>query len=60
MAKAQKGGKHKQRRHNPVRVPDTHLGSGVKVAEATSDKKGQVIPVLEKVRWTYYRREHGF
>lgn len=49
MGKAQKVGKRKLRRHNPVRVPDTHLGSGIKVAEQTSDKKGQVIPVLQKV-----------
>lgn len=52
MGKAHKGGsgKRKQRRHNPVRVPDNHLGPGVKVAEETSGKREQVIPVLDKVR----------
>ncbi len=51
MGKAQKGnGKRKQPRHNPVRVPDSHLGSGVKAAEQASSKTGQVIPVLDKVK----------
>ncbi|KAG9027760.1 hypothetical protein FRB95_007419 [Tulasnella sp. JGI-2019a] len=54
MGKANKGGggghgKRKQRRHNPVRVPDNHLGPGVKVAEQTSVKGEQVIPVLQKL-----------
>ncbi|KAG8879415.1 hypothetical protein FRB97_001642 [Tulasnella sp. 331] len=53
MGKAQKGGrgdgKRKQRRHNPIRVPDDHLGPGVKVAEQTSAKGEQVIPVLQKL-----------
>lgn len=53
MGKAHKGGrgdgKRKQRRHNPVRVPDSHLGPGVKVAEQISAKGEQVIPVLQKV-----------
>ncbi|KAG8914198.1 hypothetical protein FRC01_004177, partial [Tulasnella sp. 417] len=49
MGKAPNGNKRKPRRHNPVRVPDSHLGHGVKLAEQTSSKGGQVIPVLDKL-----------
>lgn len=49
MGKVPKGSKGKPRRHNPVRVPDSHLGHGVRLAEQTSSKGGQVIPVLDKL-----------
>ena len=38
------------RRHNPVRVPDSHLPKGLDAAESTSSRKDAVIPRIQKVR----------
>lgn len=48
MGKAQK--KRAFRRHNPVRVPDSHLPKGLEAAAATSAKKNDVLPIIQKVR----------
>lgn len=47
MGKSQK--KRAFRRHNPVRVPDTHLPHGLDAAESTSSRKDAVIPIIQKV-----------
>ena len=38
------------RRHNPIRVPDSHLGAGA--GKADKSKQEAMIPVLAKVSWT--------
>ena len=48
MGKSQK--KRAFRRHNPVRVPDSHLPKGLDAAESTSSRKDAVIPIIQKVR----------
>jgi len=49
MGKTQK--KRAMRRHNPVRVPDSHLQHGLATATAStpSVKRDAVLPVIEKV-----------
>lgn len=49
MGKAQK--KRNTRRHNPVRVPDSHLQHGLAVAAASTpaNKREALVPVIEKV-----------
>jgi len=49
MGKTQK--KRAIRRHNPVRVPDSHLQHGLATAAAStpSTKRDAVLPVIEKV-----------
>ena len=37
------------RRHNPVRVPDTHLPKGLVSAEQSSSKNEAILPILQKV-----------
>ncbi|KZT62660.1 ARM repeat-containing protein [Calocera cornea HHB12733] len=39
------------RRHNPVRVPDDHLGHGLAAAEsaAPAERAAQVLPVMQKL-----------
>jgi hypothetical protein len=51
MGKTQK--KRAMRRHNPVRVPDSHLQHGLAVAAASTPagKRDAVVPVMEKVRY---------
>lgn len=47
MGKFQK--KKSMRRHNPVRVPDTHLSKGLVSAEQSSSKNAAILPILQKV-----------
>ncbi|KAJ3569733.1 hypothetical protein NP233_g4854 [Leucocoprinus birnbaumii] len=47
MGKSQK--KKSMRRHNPVRVPDTHLPKGLASAEQSSSKKAAILPILQKM-----------
>jgi hypothetical protein len=47
MGKAQK--KKSMRRHNPVRVPDSHMPKGLDSASASSSKKEAVLPIIQKV-----------
>ncbi|KAK2461461.1 hypothetical protein APHAL10511_005924 [Amanita phalloides] len=48
MGKAQK--KRAMRRHNPMRVPDSHLPSGLESASQTSSKKEAVLPIIQKMK----------
>ena len=50
MGKSQK--KRAARRHNPVRVPDSHLPKGLDAAEATSSRSADVLPIIQKVSYT--------
>lgn len=47
MGKAQK--KKAMRRHNPVRVPDTHLPQGLAVASSSSSKQEALLPIISKL-----------
>jgi cation transport regulator ChaB len=38
-----------RRRHNPIRVPDAHLGTGA-AAAAKAAKEQDVLPVIKKVQ----------
>lgn len=52
MGKQQQTKKKQDRRearHNPVRVPDAHLGQGAGSAKAHPDKEQAVLPIIEKV-----------
>jgi len=56
MGKSQYKKKTAQRRHNPIRVPDSHLGGGKGDGKADPAKEKQMLPVLNKVcirKWTY-------
>ena len=48
MGKTQK--KRAARRHNPMRVPDSHLPKGLEAAAASSSRKDAVLPIIQKVR----------
>lgn len=50
MGKSQK--KRAMRRHNPMRVPDSHIPKGLEPAAASSqkDKVEAVLPIIQKVR----------
>lgn len=48
MGKSQK--KRSMRRHNPMRVPDSHLPKGLESAASTSPKNEAVLPIIQKVR----------
>jgi hypothetical protein len=49
MGKTQK--KRSMRRHNPMRVPDSHLPNGLAAAaSASSNKTEAVLPIIKKVR----------
>jgi hypothetical protein len=48
MGKSQK--KRAMRRHNPVRVPDNHLPTGLAAASAASTKNQAILPIIQKVR----------
>ncbi|KAF7290517.1 ARM repeat-containing protein [Mycena indigotica] len=50
MGKSQK--KRTMRRHNPVRVPDSHLPKGLASAEETSSKKNAILPIMQKMEGT--------
>ncbi|KAH0591152.1 hypothetical protein J132_04862 [Termitomyces sp. J132] len=47
MGKAQK--KRAMRRHNPMRVPDSHLPHGLASATSTSSKSEVILPILQKM-----------
>ncbi|KZP25341.1 ARM repeat-containing protein [Athelia psychrophila] len=47
MGKTQK--KRAMRRHNPMRVPDSHLPKGLEAAEASSTKAEAILPILQKM-----------
>lgn len=47
MGKSQK--KRMMRRHNPMRVPDSHLPHGLASAESASTKKEAILPIIRKV-----------
>jgi hypothetical protein len=47
MGKAQK--KRSMRRHNPVRVPDSHLPKGLASASSSSSKTDAILPIIQKV-----------
>ncbi|KAF5385007.1 hypothetical protein D9615_001213 [Tricholomella constricta] len=47
MGKSQK--KRSMRRHNPMRVPDSHLPRGLASASSTSSKTEAILPILQKV-----------
>jgi hypothetical protein len=49
MGKAQYKKKTQQWRHNPIRVPDAHLGGGKGEGKADPAKEKQMLPVLKKV-----------
>lgn len=48
MGKSQK--KRSMRRHNPMRVPDSHLPKGLASASASSSKNEAILPIIQKVR----------
>ncbi|KAI0082315.1 ARM repeat-containing protein [Panus rudis PR-1116 ss-1] len=47
MGKSQK--KRQMRRHNPMRVPDSHLPHGLASASATSSKNEAILPIMQKM-----------
>jgi hypothetical protein len=47
MGKSQK--KRAMRRHNPMRVPDSHLPKGLTAASSSSNKTEAVLPIIKKV-----------
>ncbi|KAF8140491.1 ARM repeat-containing protein [Boletus edulis] len=47
MGKSQK--KRMMRRHNPMRVPDSHLPQGLASAESASTKKEAILPIIQKM-----------
>lgn len=47
MGKSQK--KRSMRRHNPMRVPDSHLPKGLESAASTSPKNEAVLPIIQKL-----------
>ncbi|KAJ7076033.1 armadillo-type protein [Mycena belliarum] len=50
MGKSQK--KRAMRRHNPVRVPDSHLPKGLASAEESSSKTQAILPIIQKMEGT--------
>ncbi|KAF8665307.1 hypothetical protein AX16_000327 [Volvariella volvacea WC 439] len=47
MGKSQK--KKLMRRHNPMRVPDSHLPQGLASASSTSSKREAILPLMQKI-----------
>ncbi|EPT03355.1 hypothetical protein FOMPIDRAFT_1040483 [Fomitopsis schrenkii] len=47
MGKSQK--KRQMRRHNPMRVPDSHLPKGLEAASSSSSRKEAILPILQKM-----------
>ncbi|KAJ3778269.1 armadillo-type protein [Lentinula raphanica] len=47
MGKSQK--KRSMRRHNPMRVPDSHLPKGLASASLTSTKNEAILPIIQKM-----------
>jgi len=48
MGKAQTK-KKTAKRHNPIRVPDAHLGAGRVDGKVQQEKERQMLPVMAKV-----------
>lgn len=51
MGKSQK--KRSMRRHNPMRVPDSHIPHGLASASSTSSKTQEILPIIQKVALEY-------
>ncbi|KAI0094380.1 armadillo-type protein [Irpex rosettiformis] len=47
MGKSQK--KRQMRRHNPMRVPDSHLPKGLAAALASTSKEEAILPIIQKM-----------
>ncbi|KAF6754254.1 armadillo-type protein [Ephemerocybe angulata] len=47
MGKSQK--KKSMRRHNPMRVPDSHLPHGLAAASESSSKTNEILPIIQKM-----------
>ncbi|KAI0354660.1 ARM repeat-containing protein [Trametes cingulata] len=47
MGKSQK--KRSMRRHNPMRVPDSHLPKGLASASASSSRTEAILPIIQKM-----------
>ncbi|KAH9065579.1 ARM repeat-containing protein [Lactarius vividus] len=47
MGKSQK--KRSMRRHNPMRVPDSHLPKGLATVSSSSNKTEAVLPIIKKI-----------
>ncbi|KAF9567834.1 ARM repeat-containing protein [Agrocybe pediades] len=47
MGKSQK--KKIMRRHNPMRVPDSHLPKGLASASQSSSKSNEILPIIQKM-----------
>ncbi|EIN13869.1 ARM repeat-containing protein [Punctularia strigosozonata HHB-11173 SS5] len=47
MGKSQK--KRSMRRHNPVRVPDSHIPKGLAAASSASSKNEAILPIIQKM-----------
>ncbi|KJA28497.1 hypothetical protein HYPSUDRAFT_129419 [Hypholoma sublateritium FD-334 SS-4] len=47
MGKSQK--KKVMRRHNPMRVPDSHLPQGLASASESSSKSNEILPILQRM-----------
>ncbi|CAA7264820.1 unnamed protein product [Cyclocybe aegerita] len=50
MGKSQK--KKNMRRHNPMRVPDSHLPKGLASASESSSRSNEILPILQKMQST--------
>jgi hypothetical protein len=51
MGKSQK--KKVMRRHNPMRVPDSHLPKGLASASKASSRSNEILPIIQKVRYFF-------
>jgi hypothetical protein len=49
MGKQQTKKKTQAWRHNPIRVPDAHIGAGKGEGKADPGKEKQMLPILKKV-----------
>jgi hypothetical protein len=49
MGKSQTKKKTRGERHNPMRVPDTHLGGGKGEGKADPAKEKEMLPIFTKV-----------
>ncbi|KAI0348220.1 ARM repeat-containing protein [Trametopsis cervina] len=47
MGKSQK--KRQMKRHNPMRVPDSHIPQGLAAASASSSKGDAILPIIQKM-----------
>ncbi|WWD16378.1 hypothetical protein CI109_100804 [Kwoniella shandongensis] len=54
MGKAQYKKKTQAWRHNPLRVPDAHLGAGKAEGKADPAKEKQMLPILNKLKSPQY------